>query len=295
VRPVRRAIIGETAGHDKVVCGPTVARQLHEAWRLPILNAVRDLLEDIFANAPLDPSEAARRAVRPQLRRRFYERVGTEGADGEFQVVLDGRAVKTPGRRPLAAPNERLAQAIAAEWDAQRNHVDPAKMPLTRLANSIIDGVVDAAADVRAEVERYLNSDLVYYRAGGPEGLVIRQSRAWDPVLAWARDALGARFLLAEGIVFVTQPREALAAASAAIPRDHWRLGALNAITTLTGSALIALALEGGALSVEEAWAAAHVDEDWNMAQWGQDQLALEHRAFRFAEMQAAAAVLRLA
>ena len=263
--------------------------------RLPTLNPVRDLLEDIFANEPLEPTEAARRAVRPQLRRRFYERAGAQGAEGEFCIVLDGRAIKTPGRRPLTAPTERLALAIAAEWEAQREHVDPAKMPLTRLANSIIDGVVDAPGDVRAEIERYLNSDLVCYRAGGPEGLVIRQSRAWDPVLAWARDQLGARFLLAEGIVFINQPREALTAASGVIPRDHWRLGALNAITTLTGSALIALALAGGALSVEEAWAAAQVDEDWNMAQWGQDQLALERRAFRFAEMQAAAKVLRLA
>jgi chaperone required for assembly of F1-ATPase len=166
-------------------------------------------------------------------------------------------------------------------------------MPVTRLANSIIDGVTDAPEAVAAEVERYLGSDLVCYRAPGPEGLVTRQSRAWDPVLAWARDALGARFLLAEGIVFVTQPVEALTAARVAIPRDIWRLGALNAITTLTGSALIALALDAEALTIDEAWAAAHVDEDWNMDIWGRDALALERRAFRFAEMQAAAQVLR--
>jgi chaperone required for assembly of F1-ATPase len=166
-------------------------------------------------------------------------------------------------------------------------------MPLTRLANSIIDGVADAPEAVAAEVARYLGSDLVCYRAPGPESLVTRQGRAWDPVLGWARDALGARFLLAEGLVFVTQPVEALTAARAAIPRDIWRLGALNTVTTLTGSALIALALAGGALTVEEAWAAAHVDEDWNMDIWGRDVLALERRAFRFAEMQAAAKVLQ--
>ena len=166
-------------------------------------------------------------------------------------------------------------------------------MPLTRLANTIIDGVADAASAVTAEVERYLGCDLVCYRAGGPAGLVTRQSKAWDPVIAWARETLGARFLLAEGIVFVRQPAEALAAASAAIPRDPWRLGALNAITTLTGSALIALALAGGALSVDEAWTAAHVDEDWNMDFWGRDELALERRAFRLAEMGAAATVLQ--
>jgi chaperone required for assembly of F1-ATPase len=172
--------------------------------------------------------------------------------------------------------------------------IDPAKMPLTRLANSIIDGVIDTPSPVAREVERYLACDLVFYRAGGPVGLVMRQAMAWDPVLAWAREATGARFLLSEGIVFVTQPPQALAAASSAIPKHPWRLGAVHTITTLTGSALIAIALAQGALSVDAAWAAAHVDEDWNMQFWGRDELALEHRAARFSEMQAAAAVLEL-
>jgi chaperone required for assembly of F1-ATPase len=254
---------------------------------------MREMFEEIFANQPLDPTEAARRAMRPNLRRRFYEQVGIEGEDGEFRIVLDGRPIRTPARHTLAAPTEALARAIATEWEGQREVVDPIKMPLTRLANTIIDGVVEASSQVAAEIARYLASDLVYYRAGGPEGLVMRQNRAWDPVLAWARDVLGARFLLAEGLVFVTQSPEALAAAAAAIPRDQWRLGAVNAVTTLTGSALIALALAGGALTVDEAWAAAHVDEDWNMDFWGRDELALERRAYRFAEMQAAALVLQ--
>jgi chaperone required for assembly of F1-ATPase len=262
-----------------------------------MLGDMRDLFQDIFANAPLDPTQAARRAMRPQLRRRFYTRAGVQGeegdGEGEFRVMLDGRPVMTPARRPLAAPTRALADMLAAEWEAQRDVIDPAKMPLTRLANSIIDGVADAAAAVAAEVEKYLGSDLVCYRAAGPQGLVARQAKAWDPVLAWARDALGARFVLTEGMVYVAQPEHALAAARAAIPRDQWRVGALNAITTLTGSALIALALAGGVLSVDQAWAAAHVDEDWNMDLWGRDALALERRAARFAEMQAAAAVLR--
>jgi chaperone required for assembly of F1-ATPase len=256
---------------------------------------MRDIFEDIFVNQPLDPSEAARRSMRPQLRRRFYEHAGVEPGEGEFRVVLDGRPVKTPARRPLAAPTEALAQAIAAEWEAQHDVIDPARMPLTRLANSIIDGVVDAAAAVKAEVEKYLGSDLVFYRASGPAGLVAAQSKGWDPVLAWARETLGARFMLGEGIAFVAQPVEALAAAGAAIPADPWRLGAVHTITTLTGSALIALALARGALSVEQAWTAAHVDEDWNMDFWGRDEIALERRAFRFAEMQAAAKVLATA
>jgi len=113
-------------------------------------------------------------------------------------------------------------------------------------------------------------------------------------ILDWARTALGARFVLSEGIVFVTQPAGAIAAARAAIPADPWRLGAAHVVTTLTGSALIALALLSGQLSVADAWATAHVDEDWNMAQWGRDELALERRAYREAEMQAAGRVLAL-
>jgi len=256
---------------------------------------MRDLFEDIFKDAPLDPVQAARRAVRPHLRRRFYERAEVEDADGEFRVVLDGRPVKTPARRTLAAPKRALAQALAAEWDAQRDVIDPAKMPLTRLANTIIDGVTDAPSAVADEVKRYLACDLVFYRAPGPAGLVAWQAEAWDPVLAWVRETLGARFVLAEGIAFVTQPAQSLAAASCAIPTDPWRLGAMHAITTLTGSALIAIALARGALSVDAAWAAAHVDEDWNMKFWGRDALALERRAARFSEMQAAAVVLEAA
>ncbi len=153
--------------------------------------------------------------------------------------------------------------------------------------------MADAPAAVAAEVERYLATDLVLYRAEAPDGLVARQAAAWDPVLAWAREALGARFLPGQGMVFTAQPADALAAAAAAVPRDPWRLGALHAATTLTGSALIALALARGALALDAAWTAAHVDEDWNMDFWGRDELALQRRAFRFAEMQTAALVLQ--
>jgi chaperone required for assembly of F1-ATPase len=258
-----------------------------------MLGHMRDLFEDIFVNQPLDPTEAARRAMQPQLRKRFYAHAGVEEGDGAFRVVLDGRAVMTPARRTLAAPTRPLADMLAAEWEAQGDLIDPAKMPLTRLANSIIDGVADAVPAVAAEAEKYLGSDLLFYRAAGPDRLVARQAQAWEPVLAWAREALGARFVLTQGMVFVVQPAPAIAAAAAAIPREPWRLGALHAVTTLTGSALIALALAAGVLSVDQAWAAAHVDEDWNMDFWGRDELALKRRAARFAEMQAAATVLR--
>jgi chaperone required for assembly of F1-ATPase len=255
---------------------------------------LRDIFTDLFANERPDPVEAARRAMRPPLPRRFYQQAGVEETEGGFRVVLDGRPVRTPARGSLIMPSQRLAQAIAAEWDAQGETIDPATMPLARLANSIIDGVAAAPARVAADIAKYLGSDLLFYRAEGPQRLIERQMRLWDPVLAWAREALGARFLLAQGVVYAAQPEAAIAAARTAIPNDPWRLGALHVITTLTGSALLALALLRGQLTVGEAWTAAHVDEDWNMEQWGHDDIALARRAARRAELDAAATVLAL-
>jgi chaperone required for assembly of F1-ATPase len=253
---------------------------------------LRDIFTDLFAIEPLDPIEAARRAMRSPLPRRFYGEAGVEEAESGFRVVLDGRPVRTPARGFLIAPSRRLAEAIAAEWDSQGETIDPSTMPVTRFANSIIDGVVAAPAPVAADIAKYLGSDLLFYRAEGPQRLVERQARLWDPVLAWARDSLGARFVLARGVVHVAQPEGAIAAARAAIPDDPWRLGALHAITTLTGSALLALALLHGNLTTDEAWEAAHVDEDWNMEQWGRDEVALARRTARRAEMDAAVTVL---
>lgn len=239
-----------------------------------------------------NPIPAARRSVRPALRSRFYAKAAAVPVAEGFAVQLDDKPVRTPARRVLAAPTLALAEAIAAEWEAQRDVIDPANMPLTRLANAIIDGVAEKPEPVAAEIEKYLASDLLFYRADAPRGLAERQVRLWDPVLGWVRQTLGAEFKLGQGVVHVAQPDAALAAARAAIPSEPWRLGATNAVTTLTGSALIALALAHGFLSVEDAWAAANLDEDWNMEQWGRDELALERRAFRFAELKAAALVL---
>jgi chaperone required for assembly of F1-ATPase len=166
-------------------------------------------------------------------------------------------------------------------------------MPLTRLANTIIDGVAAARDEVAAEIRKYVASDLLLYRAEGPELLRRRQTQLWDPLLIWARDALGADFKSGTGIVHVPQSAAALSAVGAGLPSDEWQLGALHAATTLTGSALIALALWHGALAVEPAWQAAHVDEDWNMEQWGRDEIALQRRTARFAEFKAAVLVLR--
>jgi len=254
---------------------------------------MRDLLEEMFGNAPLDPIEAARRNMRPNLRKRFYASAAV-GEGAPYPILLDGRIVKTPAGGTLMAPTAALAETIAAEWNVQGERIDPAIMPLTRLANTIIDGVAPDPEPVAQEVAKYLASDLVCYRADAPEGLVAAQTQRWDPVLAWARDTHGARFVLSEGVIFVTQPQNAMTVVRAVIPSEAWRLGAVHLITTLTGSALIALAVAARKLDVDEAWAAAHVDEDWNMKLWGRDELALARRAARFADMQAAGSVLAL-
>jgi chaperone required for assembly of F1-ATPase len=256
---------------------------------------MRDIFSEIFENQPLDPREAARRGARPQLRKRFFQKAHVgEAAGGGYPLLLDGKPVKTPARRVLVAPAAALAGKIAEEWNAQAEVIDPARMPLTRLANAVLDAVTDAMGPVAEEVTKYLGSDLLCYRAETPEGLVERQTRAWDPVLAWAREAMGARFVLAQGVMHVAQPEAAIAALRAKISADPWKLGAVSAITTLTGSALLALALAHDALDAEAVWAAAHVDEDWQMSQWGSDDAALERRAYRQAEFDAAVAVLRL-
>lgn len=243
-----------------------------------------------------DAMAHAKRLMRPELMKRFYKSAEVGEVDGGFAVLLDGRAVRTPARNPLATPWRALSEAIAEEWAAQKEVIDPTSMPLSRIANSAIDGVVREADAVRGEIVKYSGSDLICYRAEGPDRLVERQSAAWDPVLAWARDELGARFVVSEGVMFVQQPDTATTAVDQAIAGlDPFRLAALNVMTTLTGSALISLALLRSRLSVAEAWGAAHVDEDWTNEMWGVDDEAERRRARRFEDMSAAARILDLA
>ena len=226
--------------------------------------------------------------------RRFYKKatVGSHEAGG-FVLLLDGRVGKTPAGKPLSVPSEAVASAVAAEWDAQDGRIDPASMPLTRLVNSAIDGVAGQMDAVRADIVRHAESDLLCYRADGPEGLVAQQEAMWSPLLDYARAALGARFVLAEGVMHVAQDQATLTALDKALQDDDFlALAAIHTVTTLTGSAVIALAVARGTITPEAAWNAAHVDEDWQMSQWGQDTPALERRAFRWREMEAAGAIL---
>ena len=253
---------------------------------------MRELFDDAAGKAPPYPREAARQSARTPLRKRFYKEAAVAEADGGFAVTLDGKPIRTPSGRQVVIPSRRLADAVASEWAAQGETIDPMTMPLTRIANSVVEGVVDRVDQVSDDLAKYFESDLLFYRAGHPEGLVAREAAHWDPVLFWAAETLGARFILSEGIMHVEQPDAAVQAARAALPQDAWSVAALHIVTTLTGSALLALALAKGARDAELVWAAAHVDEDWNIEQWGVDEEAAARRARRLRDFEAAVAVL---
>jgi chaperone required for assembly of F1-ATPase len=226
-------------------------------------------------------------------RRRFYT---SATVTADLGIALDGRAVKTPLRSPLRLPTPALAEAVAAEWAGQGAEINPATMILTKLANTAIDRVGPDRARIEAEVLDFANSDLVCYRADRPPDLVQRQRSQWNPVIDWARTALGAPFEVTEGIVHRPQPQQAVAAFALAL-RDlsDFELAAFHSIMTLTGSALIAMMLARGATVPEAAWLSAHADEDYQIQHWGQDAEAQAKRALRYAEFMACCRFMALA
>ncbi len=248
-----------------------------------------------------DPVAMAKRDLTKALPRRFYKEAAVQEQKGGFVLILDGRAAKSPGGNALALPTIGAARALADEWAAQHEILDPASMPLTRIVNSAIDGVARQPAVTAAETAKYARSDLVCYRAGEPEALARAQAKAWDPILAFARRKLAAAFICTEGVVFIDQPdsafravQEALAHIAKGGPAAPFALAALSVMTTLTGSVLIALAVAHGELTPADAWRAAHVDEDFEMRAWGEDAEALRRRAQHWREMEAAAGLWQL-
>ena len=259
-------------------------------------DVTRDWLGEAGDAPRPDPQRAARANGAPSLSKRFYARAETAQTEHGHRLLLDGRGANTPGRRPLAVPTAALGQALAAEWAAQETVIDPRTMPLTRLVNTAIDGVADRRAEVAADLGAFAGTDLIAYRAGDPERLVAAQSAAWDPLVAWAQESLGARLFLAEGLMHVAQPDASVAALRAAVEAvdDPFRLAALHTMTTLTGSLVIALAVLRGRLTAEEAWEAAHVDETYQASVWGRDAEAEARLAHRRGEFAAAAQVVGL-
>lgn len=240
------------------------------------------------------PVIRAQKLMQTPLPKRFYETVRVVEVDGGFAVHLDGRPVKTPARHLLLLPTKAAAEILAQEFEAQEKVIDPAKMPATRLVNTAIDGIAQDPQAVLEDVLRFAGTDLLCYRADTPQELVARQTDRWDPLIDWA-ETLGARFVLAEGVMHVEQPREALAAFGVHLSafRDPIALACLHTMTTLTGSAIIALAITKDEISAEEGWAIAHLDEDWTIEHWGEDAEAVLRRKTRLGEMLVSAQLLK--
>lgn len=240
-----------------------------------------------------DPTRRAQIQMHKPLPKRFYTDVTISETEDGFAILLDGRGVKTPARQPLAVPTAALAEIIRAEWAAQVDVIDPGRMPVTRLVNTAIDGIANDPQAVLEDILRYSGSDMLCYRAEGPEQLVARQAQSWDPVLDWAASELGARFILIEGVMPQEQPQDAVTALRRALARHEspLALAALHIVTTLTGSALLATAFAEGFITADEAWTLAHLDEDWTNEHWGTDLEAQARRDKRLIELQSAVAV----
>lgn len=255
---------------------------------------MRELFDDVYGKPGFTVQESREKSSGTR-RKRFYTKVGLNEDASGHAITLDDKTVRTPSRNALVVPSRTVAEAMVGEWEAQKEFIDPLSMPVTRLANSVLDAISteEQIAAVRDDIAKYFGSDLLFYRASHPEALMAREASAWDPVLFWVAEELGARFILAEGVMHVSQPEQALAAARAALPSDSWRVAAVHMVTTITGSALLALALLRGRLNADEVWAAAFVDEDWNAEKWGLDEESAIRRAARKVDFEGAVAVLR--
>ncbi len=241
------------------------------------------------------PKGPIKDTMRAPLPRRFYKTADIRRAEDSlgFEVVLDGRRMRTPGKRAVVLPTERLAQLVCDEWTAQTDLIDPATMPVTRIVNSAIDGVAGAMDEVASDLVAYAGSDLLCYRAEGPAELVARQDEAWTPILGVIEKDLDVCFRSVAGVMPVDQPdvvRARMLATLAGL--DAFALAGLHVITTLTGSAVLAVAVLRWRITPEAAWAAAHVDEDWQIELWGADAEADNRRRLRRAEFEAACNVV---
>lgn len=204
--------------------------------------------------------------------KRFWSKAAVENAEGGYTVRLDDRPLMTPAKAPLVVPSRALADAVAAEWDAQSENVSPAELPLTRAANTAIDRVTPQLDAVARTVAAYGETDLLCYRAPHPEGLTAKQSECWDPLLDWAREAFGARLLTGLGVMHVLQPAQSVANLDREVARhDAWALTALHDLVALSGSLVLGLAVSHGRLGAAEAWTLSRIDEDWQISEWGED------------------------
>jgi chaperone required for assembly of F1-ATPase len=227
--------------------------------------------------------------------KRFYKQVSIVAVDGGHAIRLDGRAVKTPARAELVLPTIALARAAAAEWDAQVETIDPVSMPQTGLANAAIDKVAADHDTFVRDIAVYGETDLLCYRADGPEPLIERQTAIWDPLLAWAKTRYAIDFAITTGIIHRPQPPETIARLAAAVRDiDPFPLVALQRLVTISGSLVIGLAMRDGAIDARAAFDAAHLDELWQAELWGEDWMATDARDARRRDFEAAARFMAL-
>ncbi|HLL59906.1 MAG TPA: ATP12 family protein [Allosphingosinicella sp.] len=219
--------------------------------------------------------------------KRFYKNAAVSEAGSGFEIRLDDRPVKTPARQPLVVPGARLADAIAAEWNAQGEKVDPRSMPFTGLSNAAIDRVGEDPAAFARSLALFGESDLLCYRADKPESLIERQAEQWDPLLVWARRRYDVELEVVSGVIHRPQPPGTVERLGRAVTaRTPFQLAALAPLVTISGSLIIALALAEGAIDLDTAWSAASLDETWQLEQWGADaeaEAVLEARRQEFA------------
>jgi chaperone required for assembly of F1-ATPase len=228
--------------------------------------------------------------------KRFYKTVGVApGKEGGFRVLLDGRELRSPEKRTLDLPTEPLAEAIAAEWDAQVERVDAHAMPLMSLASTAVDRIGPMRDQIVGEILRFAETDLLCYRADTPDALIRRQEQLWQPLLDWAAMRYDARLKVQTGIVPVMQPPESIAALRLAVEAmDDAALAAASAVTAITGSVVIALALVEQRIGPEEATAASQLDERFQAEFWGEDPEAARRRTSQAVEIDAADRFVRL-
>lgn len=222
--------------------------------------------------------------------KRFWKQATAEACEGGFTVKLDGRAVKTPAKRLLVVPTHAMAQAIAAEWDAQQGLVKPDTMPVTRAANSALDKVSVQFDEVAGLLLAYGASDLLCYRATGPQGLIDRQAAGWTPVLEWAAQALAAPLNVTTGIVHVDQPQASLDRLSTLVRSfSPFQMAAFHDLVAISGSLILALAVTEAHLSADQAWDLSRIDETWQAELWGVDDEAALLEASKCAALHEAA------
>lgn len=256
---------------------------------------MRDFLDDAHSHRD-DGYGRAQAHARRELPKRFYSEAAVTPLEGGFAVGLDGRVPRTPGMKHVVVPHEALAQAMAAEWAAQGAFIDPETMPLVRLVNAAVEAGDAALPALRAEIVNYAGNDLLLYRADAPESLVRRQEEIWDAALVGLARHFDIAFQPTIGIVHQAQPPATLARLATALAEESlFPVVAMNSVMSITGSGLLALALRHGLMNAEAVWRAAHVDEDHQIALWGEVEEITARRARRRSEFDAAVRVLDLA